>query len=43
MKLIQFVLVSLFVLLAACDKPANKGTQNLLLVFSDQEAGEEPY
>lgn len=43
MKLIQLVLVCLLVLPAACDKPASKGSQNLLLVFGDQEEGEEPY
>lgn len=43
MKLIHLVIVSLLVLLAGCDQPANKGSQNLLLVFGDQEEGVEPY
>ncbi len=43
MKLLHLVLVCLFVLLSACDRPASKGSQNLLLVFGDQEEGEESF
>lgn len=43
MKLIHLVLVSLLAVLAACDKSATKGSQNLLLIFGDQEQDVEPF
>ena len=43
MKLIYFVFLSVLVMLTACDRPASPGAQNLLLMFSDQEAEVEAY
>ena len=43
MKLKAVLIMFGLALLAACDKPASKGSENLLLVFGDQEPEVEPY
>jgi len=43
MKLVHLVFVCCVVFLAACDQSANKASQNLLLMFGDQEEGVDPY
>jgi len=43
MKFVYIVLLSFVVLLTACDRSAGKASQNLMLVFADQEEEVEPY
>ena len=42
-KLIHFVVLFFTVLLAGCDQSANKGSENLMLMFADQEEDVEPF
>ncbi len=43
MKLTSLIILSLLILLAACNQQTNQVSQNLLLIFADQEEDVEPY